>query len=116
MTDAKQHAFTPQEVLSVEGAFGWTPKPQTALNDASEVAIEIARPAPFIHLQPSDDVYFGWSNSEDDMLDASSVWLPGGDAPIILRCPWGAASSGGSLYFHIKRVNTDNMTVNLVEN
>jgi len=65
-----------------------------------------------VHLQTDEDIYFGFSTSTTDMIDADeSLYLKGGDTIYSLRVPHGL---GNTVILQMKEKTATDATVRLI--
>ena len=96
MADLSKHSVV--ESLNISSSANHSVQTAQSITTSTEYNLDVTA-VHSVLLQPSSDIYYGFSNSSSDMISASnSLYLAGGDTIYELNVPHGI---GSSVYLHI---------------
>jgi len=96
MADLSKHSVV--ESLNISSSANHSVQTAQSVTTGTEYNLDVTAVHSVI-LQPSSDIYYGFSSSSSDMISASnSLYLAGGDTIYELNVPHGI---GSSVYLHI---------------
>ena len=98
------------ESLNTQSAAVWSQQSAEAV-DATTDTVDVSN-YHNVHLQPDQDIYFAFSTSTTDIIDAdASLYLKGGDTIYSLRVPRGL---GDSVILQMQEATATDATVRVV--
>ena len=107
---ANLQKFRSHESDNTQSAAVWSQQTEVAV-DATTDTVDVSA-YHTIHLQTDEDIYFGFSTSTTDMIDADeSLYLKGGDTIYSLRVPHGL---GNTVILQMKEKTATDATVRLI--
>jgi len=96
MADLSKHSVV--ESLNISSSANHSVQSAQSVTTSTEYNLNVSAIHSII-LQPSSDVYYGFSSSASDMINASnSLYLAGGDTIYELNVPQGI---GATVYLHL---------------
>jgi hypothetical protein len=96
MADLSKHSVV--ESLNISSSANHSVQSAQSVSTSSEYNLNVSAVHSII-LQPSSDIYYGFSSSASDMISTSnSLYLAGGDTIYELNVPQG---SGSTVYLHL---------------
>jgi len=96
MADLSKHSVV--ESLNISSAANHSVQTAQSVTTGTEYNLDVSAIHSII-LQPSSDVYYGFSSSASDIINASnSLYLAGGDTIYELNIPHGV---GSTVYLHL---------------
>jgi hypothetical protein len=96
MADLSKHSVV--ESLNISSSANHSVQTAQSVTTSTEYNLDVTAVHSVI-LQPSSDIYYGFSSSSSDMISASnSLYLAGGDTIYELNVPHGI---GAAVYLHI---------------
>lgn len=96
MADLSKHSVV--ESLNISSSANHSVQTAQSVTTGTEYNLNVSA-AHSVLLQPSSDIYYGFSSSSSDMISASnSLYLAGGDTIYELNVPHGI---GAVVYLHI---------------
>ena len=98
MADLSKHSVV--ESLNISSSANFSVQTAQSVATGSEYDLDVST-AHSVILQPSSDVYYGFSSSASDMIvgsTANNLYLAGGDTIYELNVPHGV---GSSVYLHL---------------
>ena len=98
MADLSKHSVV--ESLNISSSANHSVQTAQSVTTSTEYNLDVSAVHSVI-LQPSSDIYYGFSSSSSDMIvgsTANSLYLAGGDTIYELNVPHGI---GSSVYLHI---------------
>jgi|TARA_R100000479_G_scaffold170861_1_gene113864 hypothetical protein len=96
MADLSKHSVV--ESLNISSSANHSVQTAQSVTTSTEYNLDVTA-VHSVLLQPSSDIYYGFSSSSSDMISASnSLYLAGGDTIYELNVPHGI---GSSVYLHI---------------
>tara|TARA_R100000697_G_scaffold5942_1_gene11281 strand:- start:157 stop:489 length:333 start_codon:yes stop_codon:yes gene_type:complete len=96
MADLSKHSVV--ESLNVSSSANHSVQSAQSVTTGSEYNLDVSSVHSVI-LQPSSDIYYGFSSSASDMINASnSLYLAGGDTIYELNVPHGI---GSAVFLHL---------------
>ena len=107
---ANLQKFRSHESDNTQSAAVWSQQTEVAV-DATTDTVDVSA-YHTVHLQTDEDIYFGFSTSTTDMIDADeSLYLKGGDTIYSLRVPHGL---GNAVILQMKEKTATDATVRLI--
>ena len=107
---ANLQKFRAHESENTQAAGGWAQQSAVAV-DATTDTVDVSG-YHNIHLQTDQDIYFAFSTSTTDIINASnSLYLKGGDTIYSLRVPHGL---GNTVILQMQEKTTTDATVRLI--
>ena len=96
MADLSKHSVV--ESLNISSSANFSVQSAQSVSTSSEYNLNVSAVHSII-LQPSSDIYYGFSSSASDMISTSnSLYLAGGDTIYELNVPQGI---GSTVYLHL---------------
>ena len=111
---ANLHKYTQQEALNISYASDFDMQSAWTVGN-SEVTKDVTSYHTIL-FQTDNDVYYGFSDSENDILGTAgnNLFLKGGNTIYELAVPHGIADGNTNIYLHSLRKTSSDATVRLV--
>ena len=111
---ANLNKYTSTEALNISYASDFEIQSAWSIS-STEVTLDVSG-FHTIFLQTDEDIYYGFSDSIDDLLGtaANNLYLKGGDTIYEIAVPHGIGDSNGNVYLHTLRKTSSSASARLV--
>ena len=111
---ANLHKYTSTEALNISYASDFEIQSAWSITDTE--GYKKVTSYHTVMLQIDEDIYYGFSDSIDDLLGtaANNLYLKGGDTIYEIEVPHGIGDSNGNVYLHTLRKTSSSASARLV--